>query len=69
MSAPLKIERGGKIIDRPRLWVIDVKKFTRSAATRAGEVREPGQEGVQSLTPVYSSICFFTHGCRGVDAG
>jgi hypothetical protein len=68
MSAPLKIERGGKIIDRPRLWVIDVKKFTRSAATRAGEVREPGQEGVQSLTPVYSSICFFTRGCRDGDA-
>jgi hypothetical protein len=25
----LKIERDGKIIDRPRLWVIDAEKFTR----------------------------------------
>ena len=25
----LKIEHEGKIIDRPRLWVIDVKEFSR----------------------------------------
>jgi hypothetical protein len=28
----LKIERKGKIIDRPRLWVIDAKKFARFAS-------------------------------------
>jgi hypothetical protein len=32
----LKIERGGKIIDRPRLWVIDAEKFARFVAKRGG---------------------------------
>jgi hypothetical protein len=32
----LKIERGGNIIDRPRLWVIDAEKFARLMSKRGG---------------------------------
>jgi hypothetical protein len=32
----LKIERDGKIIDRPRLWVIDAEKFTRILSKHGG---------------------------------
>ena len=38
----LKIKRGGKIIERPRLWVIDAEKFMRFLSKSGGnESGEP----------------------------
>jgi hypothetical protein len=38
----IKIERDGKIIDRPRLWVIDAEKFKRFLSKHGGtESAEP----------------------------